>query len=219
MKRITLTFDNGPHEVGTPIVLDALARRGLRATFFIVGERLLQESKRELAASIKEHGHVLANHTLTHSIALGRTTGEDVIRREIGAAQELLKPYGAANLFRPNGEKGKLGPHLLSEEAVEYLTDNDYTAVSWNCVPQDWVGAPGDWLERADAIMSAQDWSVVVLHDHCLANQPASLARFLDRAIQDGLEFRMDFPRDVVLVDRGLRAEALAGQYTPRTGP
>jgi len=38
MKRVTLTFDNGPHAQGTPQLLDVLARRSLKATFMLVGE-------------------------------------------------------------------------------------------------------------------------------------------------------------------------------------
>ena len=40
LKRITLSFDNGPDPETTPFVLDVLARRGIKTTFFVVGQNL-----------------------------------------------------------------------------------------------------------------------------------------------------------------------------------
>lgn len=216
MKRVTLTFDNGPHAIGTPQVLDVLSQRGLRATFFLVGERLLEPDLHSLAHRIRAEGHRIANHTLTHTTALGRTNGLEVTETEIGRAQELLAPFQPEMLFRPNGEKGKLGPHLLSEDAVEYLERNAFTAVSWNCVPIDWVGPEGAWVQRSREIMKSLDWAVIVLHDHCQAGLTHHLEEFLDTLISENVEFRFDYPSDVVLLDRGARTQALPGHFTPR---
>lgn len=218
-KRITLTFDNGPHPVGTPDVLDVLSRRGLKATFFLVCEKLLDPELHRLAERIQSEGHRIANHTMTHSVALGRTYGNDVVLYEVGQAQELLEPFDAEKLFRPNGEKGKLGPHLLSEAAVDYLEREKFTAVSWNCVPMDWVGPDGAWLERANSIMQTQDWTALVLHDHCQAGLVHYLESYLDALLEQDFEFRFDFPKDVVLIEHGRRMPALEGLFTPRAHP
>jgi len=216
MKRITLTFDNGPHEVGTPQILDLLARRQLKATFFLVADRLRQPALRALAARIHAEGHCIGNHTLTHSVALGRTAGPEAVQAEIGQAQELVAAFGAEKLFRPNGDRGQLGPHLLSEDAVEYLEANRFTAVTWNCVPVDWVGPEGAWLQRAMDAMQGQDWTVLVLHDHCQVGAMRYLEQLLDHLCAQGYEFSFDFPSEVILIDAGRRTPALAGNYTPR---
>lgn len=215
MKRITLTFDNGPHAQGTPELLRVLAQRSIQATFFVVGQNLRDPALHALAVRAREQGHRIANHTLTHGLALGRRPGREVAEEEIGVTQQLLAGLADDLLFRPSGDRGKLGPHLLSADAVDYLERHGYTAVSWNCVPEDWVGAPGDWVARAEAILANQDWSVLVLHDHCLAGSIPILERFLDRLIAEGCEFTQQYPEDCILVDRGQRTAALAGHYTP----
>ena len=215
MKRVTLTFDNGPHPQGTPQLLQVLADRSLKATFFLVAQNLRDPSLRELAAQVRAEGHRIGNHTLTHGAPLGRRPGRDVAEAEIGQAQALLEGLATAKLFRPSGDKGELGEHMLSEDAVAYFEANAFTAVSWNCVPQDWVPPAGSWVARAEAIMERQDWTAIVLHDHRLAGSMQHLEGFLDRLIAQGCEFTLEFPPECVLIDQGRRTPALQGRYTP----
>jgi peptidoglycan-N-acetylglucosamine deacetylase len=65
---VALTFDDGPHPHGTPAVLDALARAGATATFFVVGERVAREPA--LAREIVAAGHALALHGQRHRCQL-----------------------------------------------------------------------------------------------------------------------------------------------------
>jgi peptidoglycan/xylan/chitin deacetylase (PgdA/CDA1 family) len=67
---LTLTFDNGPHPDVTPEVLDCLAQRDIRTTFFVVGERLAQPGARRICERAHTEGHWIGNHTWTHSIPL-----------------------------------------------------------------------------------------------------------------------------------------------------
>ena len=216
MKRITLTFDNGPHLTGTPYILDVLAGRKLQATFFVVAEKLKQPSLMALAAQAKLQGHRIANHTMTHGVSLGRRNEAGAVQVEIGDAQALLDGLADERLFRPNGEKGKLGEHLLSEDAVDYLVANRFSAVSWNCVPQDWVAPFDGWLDRAAQVMRHQGWTLLVLHDHC-TEAMQHLGGFLDGLIANGYEFSQEFPPDSLLINHGQKTDALVGQYTPRT--
>src|SRR6266566_8615347 len=59
-----LTFDDGPHPLGTPAVLSALADAGVTATFFLVGEQV--ERNPGLAAEIVAAGHGVALHCNRH---------------------------------------------------------------------------------------------------------------------------------------------------------
>ena len=118
MKRIMLTFDNGPHPVGMPQILEVLARRGIKATLFVVAEKLRDPSLHALADRLHQGGHRIANDTLTHSTALGRTPGADMAQTEIGDAQALVNEYTTDRLFRPSGEKVKSGPHMLIQDAL-----------------------------------------------------------------------------------------------------
>jgi peptidoglycan/xylan/chitin deacetylase (PgdA/CDA1 family) len=168
---------------------------------------------RELAARARDKGHRIGNHTLTHAVILGRRPGRDVAELEIGQAQSLLEGLNTDKLFRPNGDLGRLGPHMLSQDAVDYLQENGFTAVSWNCVPQDWVPPAGAWVQRAESIMAQQNWTLIVLHDHCLAGSMQHLEAFLDRLIAQGCEFMLDFPPECVLIDRGRPTPALESAF------
>src|SRR3954453_22151415 len=162
--RLTLTFDNGPTPEVTPGVLEALRRHGVRATFFVVGERLRSGEARAIAAAARDEGHWVGNHTLTHSVELGRAPGAAVARREIEDAQVALGELASPDkLFRPWGQ-GRLGPTLLSSAAGEHLCSGGYTCVLWNSVPRDWED-PAGWVDTCLQDVTARDWSVVVLHD------------------------------------------------------
>jgi chitin deacetylase len=64
MPRVALTFDDGPGPA-TPRLLDVLAGRGVRATFFLLGRNL--ERAWEVAVRMAREGHVLGNHTFSHA--------------------------------------------------------------------------------------------------------------------------------------------------------
>ncbi len=61
---VTLTFDDGPNPYTTPAVLDALARHGVRATFFFLGRHV--ERWPELVARAAKEGHQIGNHGYYH---------------------------------------------------------------------------------------------------------------------------------------------------------
>lgn len=190
--RVTLTFDNGPDAEGTPSVLDTLRRRGLRATFFVVGERLRQPALRALAERARAEGHVVGNHTLTHGTPLGLRREAEALR-EVEEAQALLGPLGEPErLFRPNGD-GALGAHLIGPALRRRLAARGYTVALWNAVPRDWEDPEG-WPDRALALCAAaRPWAVLVLHD----SVPAAMQRLdaaLDGLAASGARFVQDFP-------------------------
>ena len=127
----------------------------------------------------------------------------------------LLGNLAEELIFRPNGDKGQLGEHLLSVDAVDYLIAKKYTAVTWNCVPQDWILPATAWMDRAADIMRLQDWTLLVLHDHCIEAMQ-HLGMFLDLLISQGYEFCQDFPEDCILIDSGVKCAPLAAAYKPK---
>ena len=72
---VTVTFDNGPEPSVTPRVLDVLARRGVRTTFFVIGNKLLTRDARACTERAHAEGHWIGNHTWTHSRPLGERPG------------------------------------------------------------------------------------------------------------------------------------------------
>lgn len=211
MKRLTLSFDNGPWPSATEAVLDVLSARGLVATFFVVGNRVADPIAARSIARAHDEGHWIGNHTMTHRQPLGWCEGAEAVA-EIDDAERAIAPWAhPAKFFRPPG-KGRVGPHLLNQAAANYLVASSYTTVTWNNVPRDWEDTDGAWIGRAIAGLAERDWSLLVLHDHHLARMPGTLDRFLDSL--DGIDIVQDFPPDCLLVDRGRPCPGLAESIT-----
>jgi peptidoglycan/xylan/chitin deacetylase (PgdA/CDA1 family) len=202
VKRVTLTFDNGPTPGVTEHVLDILAARQIKTTFFVLGKNLVSPGGRALAIRARSEGHWIANHSFTHSLPLGEQPGEEFARREIEDTQDLIGDLAhSEKFFRPMGGGGVIGPHLLSRAALQLLQRGKYTCVLWSSVPGDWRDQDG-WVENGIADVAASDWAVVVLHDVNNACLPR-LPEFLDRLESLEVEFRQDFPDDIVVTRCG----------------
>ena len=209
-RRLTLSFDNGPDADTTPRVLDVLGRRGLKATFFVIGRKLADPAGRKLAERAKAEGHWIGNHTWNHATPLGLLSDPEAPAREIGATQdELGDLVHPDRWFRPFGGGGKLGPHLLSPGARDHLIDGGYSCVLWNSVPGDWEDHDG-WTDRAAAEIRAQDWTLLVLHDY-VAPAMRNLDSFLAGRIDEGVRFAQEFPPDCVPIRRGQVLSPLEG--------
>ncbi len=208
--KLTYTFDNGPWPGATDPLLDFLAERDIKATFFFVGEQLADPACRKLAERAHAEGHWIGNHTYTHSVPLGKDGPIERVRHEIGDTEKLIGDLAhPRKFFRPNGGGGILGSHILSPEARDYLSENEYTMVTWNSVPRDWVEPHRDWLARAEADVENLHWPLLVLHDKFIARMLDTLAVFHDGLMEKGVEIVQDFEPAYLPIDRGVvRPEA-----------
>lgn len=205
MKQVTLTFDNGPDAEVTPMVLDVLARRGIKATFFVVGNRLA--AGRAPSERAHAEGHWIGNHTWSHSIPFRDQGDLDFIRSEIDRAQaEIGSLSHSDRLFRPYGGKGRLDGSL-NARAVEHLAKGGYTCIVWNAVPGDFENQDG-WVETALAQVATIDWPLVVLHD-VYAAAMQHLDRFLGQLQDRGTKFEQRFPPNCVAIERGRGTDLL----------
>ena len=98
-RRVALTFDDGPDPEATPRLLAMLARRSVRATFFLIGERAVRHP--EIVRAMVADGHEVGNHTWHHRNAWFLTpaqTGREIL----GGARILADITGLApTLYRP----------------------------------------------------------------------------------------------------------------------
>lgn len=210
MKKLTVTFDNGPDPEITPQVLDILAERGIKASFFVCGQGNTlhparkagsQECRAVLERALRE-GHIVGNHSLSHTVAFGTTYDPAVPEREIGGNEKIIGEYNEKKLFRPFMSGGILDDRVFSPEAIQYLCDHEYTVVMFNCVPRDWEN-PDTWPEKAFEIAKDQDWTLLIVHDVKEYKSMKELARFLDKAIADGVEIVQEYPSDCVPIVKG----------------
>jgi peptidoglycan/xylan/chitin deacetylase (PgdA/CDA1 family) len=201
---LTLSFDNGPDPDVTPLVLDILARRGLKTTFFVIGQKLLDSKCRALAERAHAEGHWIGNHSWTHSVPLGeRPESTDLAEVEIGQTQRALGGLAhPRKFFRPFGGGGNLDSRLLNPGIVEFLEAGQYTCVLWNSVPRDWDD-PDGWVARAVQHSQSQPETLMVLHD-LPTGAMRHLERFLDEVENLGARLHQDFPPDCVPIVDGI---------------
>lgn len=105
---VVLTFDDGPAAGTTPRVLEALAARQVRATFFLIGRNAA--GLPHLAARIAREGHSIGNHTFSHPWTIDRLSYEQ------GLADI---DRGAASITAALGGAGRLSPFLRFPGFVE----------------------------------------------------------------------------------------------------
>jgi peptidoglycan-N-acetylglucosamine deacetylase len=174
-----LTFDDGPHRYGTPAVLDALAQRGVRATFFLVGEQVARNPA--LAAEIVAAGHGIGLHCDRHrnQLRLGPRAVRDDIMRAAARIEETTgrpieryrPPYGIFNaaalaLVRRNGWRPLLWTHwgrdwearATPESIAAKLVGGDVAEGSVLLLHDaDDYGAEGSWRRTAAALPRVLD--------------------------------------------------------------
>jgi hypothetical protein len=93
MGRVALSFDNGPHEDITPRVLDVLARHAVKASFFVVGEKLRKPELRRQAERAHGAGHWIGNHSMTHAFPVGRTGDLTRLNGKSGPRKRSSVPF------------------------------------------------------------------------------------------------------------------------------
>ncbi len=86
-KKIALTFDDGPHPYYTEQLLKGLEERGAKASFFITGQNV--EAYPEIVKKIHEDGHLIGNHTYSHTQLTSRN--QEKFKEEIIKTNEVIK--------------------------------------------------------------------------------------------------------------------------------
>jgi len=151
-----LTFDDGPHPRGTPAVLEALARAGATATFFLVGEQVARAPA--LAREIVAAGHGVALHGQRHHCQLWLTprTLDDDLERVAATVHDATGQ--APQLYRP--------PYgVFSAAGLVLVRRRGWRSLLWSRWGRDWAAraTPGSIAARATRGLAAGD--VVLLHD------------------------------------------------------
>jgi peptidoglycan-N-acetylglucosamine deacetylase len=182
---VALTFDDGPHVRGTPAILEILAERGVRATFFLVGEQVEREPG--LAAEIAAAGHTVGIHGFRHRLLLRRSPGAihaDLLRaREATVAATGTDPQ----LYRP--------PYgVFSGPALIIVHRLGWRPLLWSRWGRDWEARTTPEAIAIRATRGLGGGDVVLLHDADHYSSPdswrrtaAALPLVLDAAATAGL--------------------------------
>ena len=211
-RELVLSFDDGPDLKFTPLVLDELDRRGLKAIFFITGHRVVGDrpedmARRELLQKIAAHGHLVANHTMSHR---NLCRDPDQVPAEIDANAEVI---AAATGVRPLLFRAPYGARCHSLEAA--LAERELVSVGWNLDPQDWRNPSSEqilaYLEAR--LTRLEGRGILLLHD----THPASvfaLGPLLDWIARENIRAVAEHRPPIVMRDY---AAFLPSRPIPRT--
>lgn len=174
-KRIAITFDDGPHRLYTPKLLDGLKERGIHATFFLVGENI--GNNETLVKRMAEEGHLIGNHTFSH-VQLTKLKKEEACREVQQTNERICAVTGAPVLYiRP--PYGSWNDELQAEIPM--------TVTLWNLDSEDWKSQnTGKIVELVES--EAEEGSIILLHDIFDTSVEAAL-RIVDDLTAQGYTF------------------------------
>ena len=163
--RVFLTFDDGPVRGNTARVLNVLANRGVRATFFVVGKQARWYPR--LVKREYTEGHSVQNHTYTHpDLTTLSNTG---IRRELRRTNRTVIAAGVPRPYRFRPPYGASNPRVKRVGASLGLTQT-----LWSVDPRDWADPSPSVICRR-VVGNASPGSIVLLHDGTGANTDEAL--------------------------------------------
>ena len=179
-KRVCLTFNDGPDPDTTPLILDALDEYGIKAVFFLIGERVAQYP--DLANAIAQKGHVIGVHGYKHEILAGLTAVE--VHQDLSKArQTIINHTGQTpHLYRPPGG-------ALDEVQVKEANKLGMTVLMWTNIGGADLGAssPDEVTERV--IKGARDGSIILLHEG-LIHSAKALSKIIPSLARAGFGFQ-----------------------------
>ena len=175
---IALTFDDGPSAALTPKLLDLLAARHLKATFFVVGQNAADHPD-ILKRAVRE-GHEIANHSWSHP-NLGKMSDE-AVRRELQKTDDAI---AAAIGKRPTLLRPPYGSITASQKRWIHQ-EFGYRIIIWDVDPLDWK-RPGPSVVTARILKETKAGSIVLAHD---IHPPTieAMPRTFDQLIEKGFK-------------------------------
>lgn len=176
-KQLYLTFDDGPHPVITPKVLNILDVYDAKATFFCVGENV--KNYRDTYHEILKRGHKTGNHSF-HHLNGWKTPNKEYIS-DVKACAEHVQ----SSLFRP--PYGKIKPKQL-----KVLRKEGYSIIMWTVLAKDYREKDDKKTMLKIAIKKTIPGSIIVFHDSKKAadNLLYILPEFLEYFTQNGYSFK-----------------------------
>lgn len=176
---IALTFDDGPHPVNTPRLLDILKERNVKATFYVVATNA--KAHPEIMRRIIAEGHEIGNHTVTHGDLTKMSN--DQVRKELrdshtaivsttGVAPRTMRPpYGAITSSQKSWIRNEFG----------------YPAILWSVDPEDWK-RPGSSVVASRLVSGAKPGGILLVHD-IHAPTIDAMPSAIDQLLAKGLQF------------------------------
>ena len=178
--QIALTFDDGPHPVYTPQLLDLLSKYNVKATFFVVGSQA--EAYPELVRRMHREGHQIGIHNYEH-VSNWFMLPWTVRRRHVDRTANIVEsitgtrpvyyrpPWGMVNLF-------------------DFWLNRQYKVTLWSLTARDWKSSVGKTKLKTILRTKMTEGSVVLLHDSgetfgADPDAPAHMIAVLDQVLAE----------------------------------
>lgn len=175
IKKVAITFDDGPHPKYTKSLLEGLKERGVTATFFVTGSNAGKHP--ELVKQMEEDGHLIGNHTYSH-IQLTKTNKEEFKAELVHTNQTIEKITGHGTDFvRP--------PYGCWDKTLE--EELNMFPVMWTIDPKDWKRKNASGITKS-VIKKTEENDIILLHDSFSSSVEAAL-QIVDTLKEDGYEF------------------------------
>ena len=190
-KQIALSFDDGPVEINTGMILDILKQNQTPATFFCIGNRI--QKNEGLLKRMDEEGHLIGNHSFSHHFFLDFFSAAR-LQNELQSTNEIVEQVlnKKLKLFRP--PYGVTTPNL-----AKAVRNGQFKTIGWSLRSMDTVAkSKNQLLQRIEKIKPGD---IILFHD-TVALTLDSLQTFIDSVKQKGYE--------IVRLDKLLTIEAYA---------
>jgi peptidoglycan-N-acetylglucosamine deacetylase len=174
-KIIYLTFDDGPHNLATPFVLNELKKYNAKATFFCIGKNVVTNP--EIYKQILAEGHSIGNHTYNH--LNGWETETNTYLADVSEAANHI----ASNLFRPPYGR------IKRSQAKKM---KGYKIIMWDVLSGDF----DESLNKEKCLQyvtgKTRPGSIIVFHDSGKAfpHLEYALPKTLDFFLREGFSFK-----------------------------
>lgn len=173
--KIALTFDDGPNPGSTPALLDGLSERGVKVTFFVIGQNV--EKYPDIVKREAEEGHIVGNHTYNH-IEITKVSSDEA-KKEIMDTSNLVEEITGrpTEYMRP--------PFGAWQKELEL--NMDVMPVLWTVDPLDWTTENEDEIVNK-VVTQAKENDIILLHD-CYKSSVKAALRIIDILQKEGFEF------------------------------
>lgn len=173
--KIALTFDDGPSAAWTPALLDGLKERGVKATFFLIGENA--DKNPEIVKRMAEEGHLIGNHTY-HHVELTKVTEKEARSELADTSAAIVRITGK----EPEYMRPPFGAWQRKlEQEIRMLP------VLWTIDPLDWTTENQDEIVNK-VVTEAEENDIILLHD-CYKSSVEAGLRIVDILQEEGFVF------------------------------
>lgn len=175
VKKIAITFDDGPHPIYTPQLLEGLEKRNVVATFFVTGQNATLHP--ELIKRMHDDGHLIGNHTYSH-IQL-TSSNREAFKQELIKTNKVISEITGEDVMyvRP--------PYGAWDKRFEQ--ELNMFPVLWTVDPLDWCSNNSNCV-ISDTLKNVKENDIILLHDYYDTSVTAAL-QIIDELTARGYTF------------------------------